>query len=164
MMKDDLSRLRDLLNGFSTAMLVTHHGTSGLNARPMAIAEVEDSCVLWFITARDSGKVHEIQDDMNVAVICQKEHSVYLAISGTAVVRQDRAHIDRVWKESFKVWFPKGKEDPEIALIRVSPYDAEYWDNSGFQKFHYLVKAAGAYLTGTRPEIEEGKEHGRVKL
>ena len=163
-MKDDLSKLHGLLNDFSTAMLVTHLGTSGLHARPMAVAELEESCVIWFITSKESGKVHEIQDDMNVSVVCQKEHSIYLAVYGSATLEQDRAHIDRVWKEPFKVWFPKGKDDPDIALIRVDPHHAEFWDNSGFHKIQYLLKAAGAYLSGTQPKIEEGEEHGRVQL
>jgi general stress protein 26 len=163
-MNDDISRLHGLLKDFSTAMLVTHQGTSGLHARPMAIAELEESCVLWFLTEAESGKVHEIQDDTNVSVVCQKDRSVYLALYGSATLEQDRSHIDRVWSESFKVWFPKGKDDPNIALIRIDPHHAEYWDNSGFYKVQYLVKAAGAYLTGTKPKIEEGEEHGRVQL
>lgn len=163
-MNDDLSKLQGLLSDFSTAMLVTHQGTSGLHARPMAIAELEDSCVIWFITAKESGKVHEIEDDTNVSVICQKDHSTYLSVYGSATLEQDRTHIERVWKEPFKVWFPSGKDDPNIALIRVDPHHAEYWDNSGFHKIQYLLKAAGACLTGTQPKIEEGQEHGRVQL
>ena len=27
-----------------------------------------------------------------------------------------------------KAWFPKGEDDPEIALIRVTAEKAEYWD------------------------------------
>ena len=163
-MNADISRLYGLLEDFSTAMRVTHQGTAGLHARPMAIAELEESCVIWFITSRESGKVHEIEDDTNVSVVCQKDHSTYLAVYGSASVEQDRAHIERVWKEPFKVWFPKGKDDPDIALIRVDPHHAEFWDNSGFHKVQYLIKAAGAYIAGTTPKIEEGQEHGRVQL
>lgn len=163
-MNEEVSRLYDLLKGFSTAMLITHQGTSGLHARPMAIAELEENCVVWFITSKESGKVDEIQDDVNVSIVCQKDHSTYLSMYGSAALERDQAHIDRVWKEPFKVWFPKGKDDPDIALIRVDPHHAEYWDNSGFHKVQYLIKAAGAYLSGTQPKIEEGQEHGRVQL
>jgi general stress protein 26 len=29
----------------------------------------------------------------------------------------------------FKIWFPKGKDDPEVALLRVTLEKAEYWDS-----------------------------------
>lgn len=164
-MSVELEKLYDLLKSFSTAMLVTHNSAeSEVRARPMAIAGVEESCVLWFITARESGKAHEIEHDTRVSVICQKEHSAYLSISGLAHLADDPEKIAEIWREPFKVWFPKGKDDPDILLIRVDPHLIEYWDNRGFKKIQYLLKAAGAYLTGSRPQVSEGTEHGVVKF
>jgi len=70
---------------------------------------------------------------------------------------------ERLWQESFKVWFPKGKTDPQIVLIAVSTVDAEYWDNSGVNGVSYLAKSAKAYLSGTTPDISE-EQHGRVVM
>lgn len=51
------NNFRDLLCEFETAVLVTH--TEGiLRARPMAIAQIEDNCDLWFITGEATAKVH----------------------------------------------------------------------------------------------------------
>ena len=71
-----------------------------------------------------------------------------------------RAKVAELWKEPFRVWFPGGREDPDIALIAVEPERAEYWDNSGFHKLQYLWEAAGAYVTGDTPKVEEGEQHG----
>lgn len=76
-MDEQLSKLHDLLKDFSTAMFVTHDGVENFHARPMAIAEIEKSCVIWFITNARSGKVHEIEHDTRVAVICQKDFAAY---------------------------------------------------------------------------------------
>jgi general stress protein 26 len=110
-------------------MFVTHDGVENFHARPMAIAGIEKSCVIWFITNAGSGKVHEIENDTHVAVICQKDYAAYLSISGTASLVDDRAQIERLWNDSLTVWFPGGKDDPSIALIRVAPFAADYWDN-----------------------------------
>ena len=53
------------------------------------------------------------------------------------------------------------------ALIRcqsVTPEEGEFWDNGGVHKFKYLFESAKAYLTGTTPNLEEGKEHGMARL
>ena len=80
------------------------------------------------------------------------------------LVRRDRAKIDEFWKEVYKVWFPKGKEDPELTLVAVEPSEGEYWDDEGFKRIKYLFEAAKAYATGTKPEIDEGEEHAKVRL
>lgn len=159
----ELSKLHSLLKHFSTAMLVTHGRAGSLRARPMELAEVEPSCRLWFITDDASAKTYEIEKDTNVLIVCQDKETCHLSMNGTAHLEKDRAQIDRLWKESFKVWFPGGKEDPSIVLIAVDPVDGEYWDHRGVQGIKYLIKAAGAYLGGKPPKIDQ-EEHGRVIL
>ena len=97
-------------------------------------------------------------------LICQKNHSIYLAISGHASLVVSRTKINEVWQEPYKVWFPEGKTDPNLALISVDLVEAEYWDNAGAEKVKYLFESAKAYLTGTTPKVVEGDQHGFVKL
>ena len=158
-----IEKVRDLLKDFSTAMLITHTGGT-LHARPMAVADITEACDLWFITNDESGKVHEIDRDTRVHVVCQRDSSVYLSIAGTASMVHDRSHIERVWKEPLRVWFPDGQADPHLALIHVVPDRAEYWDNQGLNKVSYLWEAAIAYVSGETPRVKEGEEHGVISL
>ena len=153
-----------LLKQFHTAMLVTHAGEGRLRARPMAIAQVEDDCRVWFITGAESAKTHEIEADTHVHVICQNDRSAYLSLSGRAELVRDRAKIGELWQEPFRVWFPEGKDDPNIELIAVRPEEGEFWDNEGFNKIKYLFESAKAYVTGQTPEVAEGEQHGVVQL
>ena len=153
-----------LLTHFQTAMLVTHAGEDRLRARPMAIAQVEADSRLWFITGAETAKTHEIEADTRVQVVCQNDRSAYLSLSGHAELVRDRAKIAALWKESFRVWFPAGQEDPEIVLIAVRPEEGEFWDQEGYKKIKYLLETAKAYATGKTPEIAEGEQHGFVKL
>ena len=61
-----------------------------------------------------------------------------------------------VWHPALRTWFPEGKDDPSIALIRVHPAKGEYWDSpsSTFVQLYGSVKAA---LTG-QPATEIGEQ------
>ena len=153
-----------LLQQFHTAMLVTHGGDDRLRARPMAIAKVEEDNRVWFITGAESGKTHEIESETRVHIVCQNDRSAYLSLSGHADLTRDRTKIAELWQEPFRVWFPGGKEDPNIELIVVRPEEGEFWDNEGFHKIKYLFETSKAYVTGTTPELDKGEEYGRVRL
>ena len=43
----------------------------------------------------------------------------YVSISGTAQIVRDRQKVQELWSEPLATWFPKGKDDPNIGLIRV---------------------------------------------
>lgn len=160
MKPDDLLKLRELLSTFSTAMMITRTADDHLRARPMALAHVEDSGTIWFITSDHSAKVDEIVHDIRIHLVFQSEHSLYLSVNGVATPVHDRKKVGDLWKEPFRVWFPHGQDDPNIVLIAVEPQDAEYWDSKGWNKITYLFKAAKAYASGQTPKVEEGREHG----
>jgi general stress protein 26 len=153
-----------LLKKFSTAMLVTHTGDQGFHARPMAIADVEDDGRLWFITDADTAKVHEIELDSHVHIIAQNGHSAFLSLTGRASLIGDREKIAHLWREPFRVWFPQGKDDPNIELIAVRPERGEFWDSTGAKRWKYLWEAAAAYFSGTTPDADDGDMHGKVRL
>lgn len=164
MAENQVNKLKALLEKFDSAMLVTHAQGEKIRARPMAIAKVEDNCDLWFLTGKESPKVHEIENNQQVGVVCQDGEKICISISGRAELVNDRRKLDETWKEAFKVWFPGGKEDPQIRLIFVRGDEAEYWDTHGGKGVRYVFSAVKSYATGTKPEIKEGEQHGKVKL
>jgi general stress protein 26 len=157
-------RLSELMAGFSTAMLVTRTDDGGMRARPLSIADKRDDGALYFSTAIESPKVHELQADGHVNVVMQDGRK-FVSVSGIARVVQDRALIDQLWSESWKVWFPKGKDDPSLCLLVVEPLEAAYWDMTGLHGVRYVFEMAKAYVTGTRPPSDGDEQHtARVKL
>lgn len=152
-----------LLKKIQNAMLVTHTGEHGFHARPMAIADVEADGRLWFITSIDTAKVHEIEMDSQVHIVAQ-EGQAFLSLSGRASLIGDHEKIAHLWREPFRVWFPGGKDDPNIELIAVRPERGEFWDNTGTKGLKYLWEAAKAYVSGTTPDTEDGDIHGAVRL
>jgi general stress protein 26 len=156
--------LHDLIKDFDTAMLVTHTPEGGLHARPLTVAAARGDGLLYFSTNVESPKVAEIDSDTTVAVTFQDE-SRYVAVTGTAELSRDRALIDELWNETWKVWFPKGKDDPSLAIIRVTPTTGEYWDQTGLKGVRYLFDSVKAYATGTSPpEKTDDRRNAKVQL
>jgi general stress protein 26 len=146
--------LLDMIHGFDTAMLVTRTDDGSMRSRPLMVAECRDDGTLFFATSAESGKVHELERDPHVNVTLQGDNQ-YASLSGRGEILRDRALVDRLWTEGWKVWFPEGKDDPHLCILSVRPHSAELWDNSGGRGVRYFLKAAGAYLTGRRPRPSE---------
>jgi general stress protein 26 len=145
---DDVKKLAKLIKGIKVAMMTTRDDDGTLRARPMQTQEQEFDGTLWFFTQASSHKVDEINHEHQVNVTYSEPSSNhYVSVSGTATLVRDRAKIDELWSPVLKAWFPKGKDDPAVALLKVEVSKAEYWDSPSST----LVKLVGftkAVLTG----------------
>lgn len=159
---DNFEHLRDLLRGFRTVMLVTESLGGELRSRPLHVAEVRDDLTVVFPTSADSGKVDELASRPVVHVAAQNDNQ-WVSLGGVATVVRDRAEIDRLYEESWKVWFPHGKDDPDLVLLQVKPTSAEYWDQAGAKGLRYMAEAAKAYVTGDTPSTDHD-QHAKVPL
>ena len=90
----------------------------------------------------------EIKQDAHVNLsYAEPADQKFVSVSGKATLSKDRAKIDELWDPSVKAWFPEGKEDPELTIIKVTPTKGEYWDTSGNVMIH-LFGLAKALATG----------------
>ena len=153
-------KLSELLNDFDTAVLVTH-AERKIHARPMRVVSIEGSQIV-FVTGINSSKADEIAANPDIGLIFQasKKHVV---VNGKATIIKNRVLIDELWSETWRVWFPQGKDDPNICLISITANEAEYWDNSGIEGLKYIFSAAAAYFKGQTPDIDN-EQHGKLKL
>jgi general stress protein 26 len=158
---DTKKELLEIVRDFEYAMLVTVSGRD-LHGRPMAIAGVEEDGDLYFSSHIDSTKVQEIEIDPNVAVTMQTKMK-FATLYGSARVVRDRELIERMWKPDWKVWFPEGKSDPSLCLIRVNATHGEYWDNTGAKGIRYVLQAAKALVTKSTPS-EDRDQTAKVTL
>jgi general stress protein 26 len=115
------------------------------------------------MTSRSSRKVGEIAKDARVLLVYQ-DGGECLSIAGTAHIVDDTMRTRRLWKDSYKIWFPKGVDDPDLVLLSVEPEVAEFWDVGGLNGLRYLFDAAKAYVTGERAAIEDSDKHARLRV
>ncbi len=80
-----------------------------------------------------------------------------MTIYGTADVFYDRGKVEELWTPVAKAWFPEGKDDKNLEVVRVKASDAYYWDTK-HNKMVALLKIAAAAITGkTMDDGVEGK-------
>ena len=158
---EHIEKVRELVKDIEIAMLTTVDDGGSLRSRPMAAQEMASDGSLWFFTGKDAPKVHEAQEyPVNVALADAKANT-YVSISGTATLVTDGAKIHELWKPILTAWFPEGVDDPNIALLRVSPTAIEYWDAPS----RSLVRLFGlAKAIVTRTQAGGIGEHAKIPL
>jgi general stress protein 26 len=143
-------KLWQMIKHIRFAMLTSEDGEF-LRSRPMAASQSDFSGDLWFFTRLDSHKVAEVARDERVNVsYADPDGQNYVSLSGVARLVRDRAAIDEHWSEGLRTWFPKGKDDPDVALLKVTVQRAEYWDAPA-SAMVMLFGYAKAVTTGQAP-------------
>ncbi|HSN88084.1 MAG TPA: pyridoxamine 5'-phosphate oxidase family protein [Thermoanaerobaculia bacterium] len=156
--KSDVEKLRELIKGIRIAMLTTVDQDGSLRSRPMATQQTELDGDLWFFTSHSSAKVGEVGREHQVNVsYSDPDDQRYVSVSGTASVLRDRAKAEELWNPALKAWFPKGLDDPDLALLKVEVQKAEYWDAPS-STMVYLAGLAKAAVTGKRPDVGENEK------
>jgi general stress protein 26 len=115
-----------MIDDIEIAMLTTVETGGSLHTRPMANQAADPKGSLWFFTERDGGVIANVKSNPRVS-LGYAGSGAYVAVSGRGEMVDDRAKIDALWSEKVKAWFPKGKDDPNLVLLRVDPDTGEYW-------------------------------------
>jgi general stress protein 26 len=157
--EDDLEKLRELVKDIDFCMLTTVDESGDLHSRPMSSnGDIDRDGDIWFFTSASSHKVSEIAELPRVNVsFADPDNQRYVSVSGKAQLVRDRKKIDELWRPEFKIWFPEGKDDPEVALLRVSLEKAEYWDSPS-STIGYALSFVSSLVTGKEPDMGENKK------
>lgn len=156
----ELNTLKEKIKDIRIAMLTTQERDGDFHARPMAMHDVDPDGSMWFFTYDDANKVREIEGNNRVALgFSDPGPETYVSLSGTAEVVKDRQKIYALWNDGLKAWFPEGKDDPRIALIKVTTHQGEYWDRPG-GKMVTLFEMAKAAVTGQPDQSARNEKFG----
>jgi general stress protein 26 len=106
-------------------------GVGDGHTRPMTAQLEGEKGPVWFFTARDTELVQRLAagPERAIATFASKGHDLFASIHGTLRVDDDRAVIDRLWNRYVAAWFEDGKDDPNLALLRLDPERAEIWED-----------------------------------
>ncbi len=149
------TKISELVKGIHICMMSTVTTDGAIDSRPMAVQNTPFDGTLWFLTHSTSGKVEEVKQDRHVTLIfAEPADSKFVTLKGRGSVSQDRSKIHELWNSMYKAWFPKGEDDPEIAVLRVDISDGDYWDASSMKLVRY-AKYALATVTGGSVAVSE---------
>jgi general stress protein 26 len=155
----DFAHLKELIEEIKVGMLTTIDKDGTLRSRPLQTVGVEDGGALWFFTAESSPKVAEAEADagrVNLSYANPGKHD-YVSVSGKATLVRDREKMRDMYTKWVEVFFPKGLDDPDLALLRVDIEKAEYWDAPGSTVGRLYALAKGL-TTGDKDAIGDNQK------
>ncbi|OYU45256.1 MAG: stress protein [Burkholderiales bacterium PBB4] len=154
----DFENLADLIQDSRITMMTTLDEDDRLVSRPMSPLKMDADGAIWFFTDLHSDKVQQI-DRVNLS-FSDDDDSIYVSVAGHGTVSTERAMIEELWTPLMKPWFPGGEESPNLALLKVTPQTAEYWDST-HNKMVRMFALATSFIT-SKP-VDMGK-HGKLNL
>ena len=126
----------------------------GYHAQPMTAFREEETGTIWFFTRDDTDLAKDAAIGGQSAMFHygSKDQNVWACIHGELSVQgQDRAIVDRYWNPVLAAWYPDGKEDRHLTILRFDADDGRVWVNKGgLVKFAFEI--AKANLTKTIPD------------
>ena len=148
-----IQKLKDIAKATGVCMLQTFgEDHPPFDMRPMSPADIDDQGNIWFFSKRSSAKNLEILHDNHVQIaFINGSRNEVLSIYGNAEIINDSDKFEELWDPFAKAWFPQGKEDPELSLIKVQPVESYYWDTL-HNKMIAFFKMAAAYISGKEPD------------
>ena len=145
----EIKKLREMAGEIKVAMLTTLDQDGEMRSRPMATTKISEDGNAYFFTQADSPKIHELEADSKVNIsYVDREEEIYVSVSGMASIERNQELINELWSPYLNAWFPEGKSDPNLTLLKVKISKAEYWDAPGNQMVQ-LLGMAKSILTKT---------------
>lgn len=151
-MKDLKEEFWDRMGSVRSAMLGIKGNGRLIPMSPRIDAEVPRD--IWFITAKGTELAKTLAAGAQAAqlVIADDGAGLYGDIDGTLSQSEDRKVLDDVWNMVAGAWFEKGKEDPDVCLLRFSPASGEI-SITPASGIAFVYQIAKANITGAKPDV-----------
>lgn len=79
---------------------------------------------IWFFLTRDN---HFAGGGPATATFASKDHETFARFHGTLVEETSRDRLEKQWSSVDQSWFPGGKDDPNLLMLRMDLGDASIW-------------------------------------
>ncbi|MBN8871253.1 MAG: pyridoxamine 5'-phosphate oxidase family protein [Rhodospirillales bacterium] len=140
-------------------MMLGLDGVEDGHVRPMTAQVERERGPIWFFTAKDNVLVEKLeQGHRAIATFTSKDHDLFASLRGTLRMDNDRAVIDRLWNRYVAAWYEGGKDDPNLALLRLDGESVEIWENAS------SLVAGLKSLLGTDPKKDAADKVAEVSL
>lgn len=158
-----VATLREMIEAVSVAMVTTVTPEGALRSRPMITAEVHEEGELWFFLADNSGQASDLEAEHAVNVnYADPRNERYVSVTGNATLVHDQDKLSEAWDAKFERYFPRGLDEPHLAMLRVDIETAEYW-RGGAEK-SVLLPPSIEGNSASSGESDGVAEHTRVDI
>jgi len=127
----------------------------GYHAQPMTAYREEETGTIWFFTRDDTDLAKDAALGGGQSAMFHygsKDQRVWACIHGALSVHgQERAIIDRHWNPVLAAWYPEGKDDPKLTILRFDADHGRVWVSDG-GLLNFAFEIAKANITKTLPD------------
>ena len=159
-MADDVLTPKEAEDAFWDHLKKSNTGMLGLDqpgyhAQPMTAFREEETGTIWFFTRDDTDLARDVASPGGQSAMFHygsKDQHVWACVAGQLSVQgQDREIIDRYWNPVLAAWYPDGKDDPHLTVLRFDAEEARIWvQKGGLMRFAFEI--AKANITKTMPD------------
>ncbi|MCF0073372.1 pyridoxamine 5'-phosphate oxidase family protein [Dyadobacter sp. CY261] len=180
-----IKKLKSLAEDIRFCMYTTYED-GRIVSRPMTTLDIDVEGNIWFFTSRHTDLLRDAPHgnawqgdaphgnaphgaaqhgnarlgDPVTLIYSDPKNNTYLSVSGTASVVESEHRKEELWNLMSKAWFPGGKDDPDLVVLRVTTQEAAYWDSTS-SKMIVFFSMLKAVITGSTPD---GGDHGKLNL
>jgi general stress protein 26 len=120
----------------ASGALSSEPGQDPIDGKPMPLVKTGDDTTMYLAAPFDAKQAAELERSPRVTVVVQGAD--YALFSGEARITRDRTLIDELWTDAWMQWF-RGKWDPSIAIVIISPIEASYWEGTTRHAYMYRL-------------------------
>ncbi|GGD62970.1 pyridoxamine 5'-phosphate oxidase family protein [Croceicoccus mobilis] len=95
------------------------------SAAPMtAQLDKDANHAIWFFTSRDN---HFAKMGLATVTFSSKGHDIFARFHGMLTEETSKERLDKEWSNAVEAWFPGGKDDPNLLMLRMDLGKASIW-------------------------------------
>ncbi len=136
MMSENLKYIKHVINESETTFFATINLTGTPECRALAnnfnMGALDDKLDLYFTTSTKDPKMEQIKKNNRASVYYYLvENMQNLTLFGTAEIINDKNLKDKLWRDDFVQYYPKGREDETYGIIKFVPDSYKYYTIDG---------------------------------
>lgn len=129
--------------------------------QPMTAFCEDEGGPIWFYCRKDNHLLRDAGQGKPAMFCLVTDDDHFIACVG-GDLREDhnRERIERFWNPVAGAWFPEGRDDPALTLLRLDPHEAHVWVGAG-NPLRFGFEVVKANVTKSIPDVG-GAAHLRL--
>jgi general stress protein 26 len=120
--------------------------------QPMTPQVDEEAQIIYFFSDRFSELGKRIAMHPGEVELVHINKDYQASVKGRLSVHYDKETVDRFWSPTVEAWYPDGKEDTKLMMLKFIPKSATLWE-SGINPISFIYKIVKANLQNEEPDL-----------
>lgn len=125
--------------------------------QPMSPQVDEDNQAIYFYSDRYSDLGKAVIHEPSFVHLCHIDDDYQACVKGYLETHHDTSTIEKYWNPIVAAWYPGGKSDPKLLMLKFTPEHAAVWA-SDKSTIGFAYEIAKANIMKKMPNVGTSKE------